>query len=128
MTELVPIPGTAPGTFMGSCSACHRADEMDDHPKVHYGPDKYHFDCLPPRVADDIRGNLTDEDRARFDATVRAATTEGRGHLHGHDLRVKAIHLRHQHPRDDEPGLTEHEQAFLEHVGANLPKGVKSNG
>jgi hypothetical protein len=126
--ELVPIPGTAPGTFMGSCSACHKSDETDDHPKVHYGADKYHFDCLPPRVVEDILGNIDPVEQKRFEALVRAATTDGRGHLHGHDLRVKAIHLRHQHPREDEPPITHHERAFLTHVGASLPKGVKSNG
>jgi hypothetical protein len=32
---------------------CDDCKQIDDHPKIHYGEDTYHHDCLPPRARRD---------------------------------------------------------------------------
>lgn len=34
-----------------TCDACGAAD---DHPKLHYGPETYHHDCIPHKVVRDF--------------------------------------------------------------------------
>jgi hypothetical protein len=35
-------------------SECDNCGQYDDHPKLHYGPETYHHDCVPARVMRDI--------------------------------------------------------------------------
>jgi hypothetical protein len=34
---------------------CLTCGQTDNHPKLHYAEETYHNDCLPPRVAMDVR-------------------------------------------------------------------------
>lgn len=36
---------------------CDDCGQADDHPKLHYGIETYHHDCLPPRVRHDVLGD-----------------------------------------------------------------------
>lgn len=35
-------------------TACDQCGQVDDHPKLHYGPETYHHDCVPHRVLRDL--------------------------------------------------------------------------
>lgn len=35
--------------------ACDNCGQTDDHPKLHYGAETYHHDCVPARVMADVR-------------------------------------------------------------------------
>lgn len=36
-----------------SATACDTCGLVDDHPKVHYGPETFHHDCVPHKVVRD---------------------------------------------------------------------------
>lgn len=36
---------------------CDDCEQIDDHPKCHYGDETYHHDCLPPRARRDVMSN-----------------------------------------------------------------------
>lgn len=38
---------------------CDDCGLVDDHPKLHYGVDTYHHDCLPPRARREVLGHPT---------------------------------------------------------------------
>ena len=40
---------------------CDNCGQTDDHPKLHFGPETYHHDCIPARVMDQIEGTATFE-------------------------------------------------------------------
>jgi hypothetical protein len=35
-------------------TACDQCGQSDDHPKLHYGIETYHHDCIPARVRRDL--------------------------------------------------------------------------
>lgn len=39
---------------MAAQTQCDNCGQVDDHPKLHYGPETYHHDCLPHRVLRDL--------------------------------------------------------------------------
>ena len=39
---------------------CDNCGQTDDHPKLHYGAETYHHDCIPARVLDDCNLELGD--------------------------------------------------------------------
>ena len=55
---------------------CDNCGQTDDHPKLHYGAETYHHDCIPARVMDDIEGETLHE-------VVQNPAAPG-----GHELRV----------------------------------------
>lgn len=55
---------------------CDNCGQTDDHPKLHYGLETYHHDCIPARVMDDIESETLYE-------VVRNPAVPG-----GHELRV----------------------------------------
>lgn len=73
-----------------SCSTCQPPDKADDHPKLHYGPDHYHYDCLPGRVKADCLGDQSTVQQQRLAQIIKAAESG----THGAKLiaRVVAIH------------------------------------
>lgn len=60
-----------------AATACDQCGQTDDHPKLHYGVETYHHDCIPARVRDD----LGDVPRV---AEIAAAAESG---THGDELR-----------------------------------------
>lgn len=59
-------------------TTCRECRQTDDHPKVHYGVDTFHHDCLPPRV----RSEVIDGDPTGVVETVIRECEKGkRGHL-----------------------------------------------
>lgn len=48
----------ADGRAEARCDFC---GQTDDHPKLHYGVETYHHDCIPARVMDDIESETTYE-------------------------------------------------------------------
>lgn len=73
-----------------TCTAC---SGTDNHPKHHYGADRYHWDCIPADVYDDSFGHLKGAERKRVDTLIAHAREDGVEHLHGHALRLKHIEL-----------------------------------
>lgn len=79
------------------CTACR---QTDNHPKHHYGDQRYHFDCLPAEVYADSFGHLPAAERKRIDTLIAHAHGDTVEHCHGDALRAKHIEIN--------PGLKEH--------------------
>lgn len=79
------------GHFLTKCKDC---PETDDHPKLHYGQDTYHFDCLPAFAEQDVTRFLDHPQHAAARRIIDAA----RGGVHGQELR--------QHIDDDHAATT----------------------
>lgn len=62
---------------------CDFCGNTDDHPKLHYGNDTYHHDCLPFDVKEAVSGN-------GLAAQIIAAAESG---THGADLRAHILAL-----------------------------------
>jgi hypothetical protein len=68
-------------------TACDQCGQTDDHPKLHYGIETYHHDCIPFRVREDL-----DDDPVV--AKIIKAAEDG---THGAELRK---HIRQLHDDD----------------------------
>ncbi len=55
------------------CATCQPAGITDEDPKVHYGPDRYHYGCLPPGVKADLLGDNTTAQQLRLAIIISAA-------------------------------------------------------
>lgn len=83
-----------------AATTCDHCGQTDDHPKLHYGVDTYHFDCLPQRVLRDLttvgtfdNGQYVEESDADLPAAAQAAADRvlaireaAQGGTHGDDL------------------------------------------
>lgn len=65
-------------------SGCDHCGGVDDHPKLHYGMETYHHDCVPVKVKADVGDHPI---IAKIIETASAGT-------HGDDLRtyINALH------------------------------------
>jgi hypothetical protein len=93
-----PVPGPH------SCATCHTAEESDVHPMVHYGPNSYHYDCLPAKVKADLLGDGSTAQQRRLAALIAHADEGDKSlpHLHGEELRTRAVELRTEIPDEAE--------------------------
>lgn len=41
---------------------CDHCGQTDDHPKIHYGVETYHHDCMPMRVVQELEAAAAIED------------------------------------------------------------------
>lgn len=70
------------GHFLTPCKAC---PEADDHPKIHYGNDSYHHDCLPPFAVLDVTRLADTHPQHAAQARIVDAARAG---THGQELRA----------------------------------------
>lgn len=98
---------------------CEECLQVDDHPKVHYGPRTMHHDCTPPSIRRDIEQGVHSVSQkhtmAGFDGTDKG--------LKGGELRA---HIRRVH-RDAEKVMKANADAeaklIAEHAASQLPDG-----
>lgn len=69
------------GNFISECDNC---GQSDDHPKLHYGGETYHHDCIPARVARDL--NMEDP-------MLSSIVDLAKSGVHGDDLRIEIAEM-----------------------------------
>jgi hypothetical protein len=69
-------------------TACDQCGQTDDHPKLHYGVETYHHDCLPHRA------HLDAVSDPKVGHIVKSIVDAAKAGVHGDDLRahIEALH------------------------------------
>lgn len=82
---------------------CDNCGQTDDHPKLHYGEETYHHDCIPARVMDDI------ESETQYEVVQNPAQPGG------HELRAVG---RRKLADEDQPDEVKRLRQIVEHAKA----------
>lgn len=104
---------------------CDGCGSVDDHPKLHYGPETYHHDCLPHKVVRDLTTTGywkpkfgSDEDGNRI--------VVGQDWVDGDPIPAEELHpsIAHALAIRDAALSGIRGDALRDHVAATAPQGV----